>query len=129
MNLKNELVNVFLDELNHPFREEIDYLRNIILGAGVELHENIKWNGPNYTFNNEDRITMSIQSPNQIHIVFHCGAKVQVQPKNKLISFESGLLEWKTNDRAIVTFKNLQDIENKQETFKNIIVNWVNASK
>ena len=31
-NLNNQ-VSLFLDELNHPFRGEIDYLRNSILSA------------------------------------------------------------------------------------------------
>lgn len=64
--LNNE-VTAFLDALNHPFRNEIQQLRNIILAANDGLTENIKWNGPNYCFNQADRITMRIRkkaSPN-----------------------------------------------------------------
>jgi hypothetical protein len=111
-NLNSEVTN-FLDELNHPFRKEIEHLRLCILTANNELTENIKWNGPNYCFNNEDRITMRVQptTTKQIQVIFHCGAKVQEQPKDKLIQPNLDILTWKTNDRAVGTFKNIQDIE------------------
>ena len=41
-NLNSEVTN-FLDELNHPFRKEIEQLRNLILTANNNLTENIKW--------------------------------------------------------------------------------------
>ena len=47
INLNSEVTN-FLNELNHPFRNEIEQLRNCILSANSKLTENIKWNGPNY---------------------------------------------------------------------------------
>ncbi len=100
----------FLDGLNHPFRKEIEQLRLNILCANSGLTENIKWNGPSYHFNNNDRITMRIQPPKQVQLIFHRGAKVQEQPKDKLIKDDSGLLTWKENDRAVATFKNMADI-------------------
>jgi hypothetical protein len=78
----NKKVTKFLDELIHPLREEIEQLRQIILGSNSDLTENIKWNGPNYCFKGEDRITMKIQPPKQILLVFHRGAKKLVQPKD-----------------------------------------------
>ena len=94
----NNKVNTFLDELNHPLRVEIDFLRNIILDSNDKIDENIKWNGPNYTVQNQDRITMRIQPPKQIQLIFHRGAKKLEQPKEKLINDESNLLIWKEND-------------------------------
>lgn len=68
-------VTKFLDDLHHPLRPEIEQLRLIILGADRNIQENIKWNGPNYCFDNEDRITMRVQPPKQIQLIFHRGAK------------------------------------------------------
>jgi len=130
INLNSEVTN-FLDELNHPFRNEIEQLRNCILTANSELTENIKWNGPNYCFDNEDRITIRIQpiTTNQIQVIFHCGAKVKEQPKEKLISEDFKFLAWKGNDRAIATFKNMQDIENRKNDLTKIINEWIEATK
>ena len=128
ININND-VTAFLDNLGHPFRTEIEQLRVIILSANQELTENIKWNGPNYCFDNNDRITMRIQPPKQIQLIFHRGVKVQEQPKNRLINDQTGLLTWKENDRAIATFKNIDDIETHQKALTDIINNWINETK
>jgi hypothetical protein len=124
----NTDVTKFLDDLKHPFREEIELLRHYILSAHNELTENIKWNGPNYCFGNHDRITMRIQPPKQVQLIFHRGAKVQAQPKDKLIKNDSGLLTWKENDRAVATFKNMADIKDSKSALVKIVKDWIEAA-
>lgn len=128
-NNKNKSVSDFLDELNHPYRNEIEKLRNCILTANSDLTENIKWNGPNYCVDGKDRITMRINPPKPVQIIFHCGAKVQKQPKEKLIIENFDILTWRGNDRAIATFKNMQDIENSKVDLTKIINEWIQATK
>jgi hypothetical protein len=128
INLNKDL-NVFLDEQNHPLRNEIELLRQCILSANKNLLENIKWNGPNYCLDNEDRITIKIQPPKNIQIIFHRGAKVKEQPKEKLIKEDFGLLTWKGNDRAIATFKSMIEIEKCKERLSTIIIEWLNVAK
>ena len=126
----NREVTIFLDELNHPFRNEIEQLRNCILIANPQLMENIKWNGPNYCFNEEDRITMSVQPPaKKIQLIFHRGAKKQEQPENKIIANKNKMLLWKENDRAIITFKSLQEIKHYEVDLAVIINEWIHATK
>ena len=126
----NQEVSDFLEQQNHPFREEIELLRNIILSVDNKLTENIKWNGPNYSFENEDRITMRIQPPVvQVQLIFHRGAKKQEQPKDKLIASTSKLLNWKENDRAIITYKSMKDIEGSRSELSDIIKDWINSGK
>jgi hypothetical protein len=123
-------VTHFLKEHNHPFQEEIELLRTCILTVDLNLTENIKWNGPNYCFHNEDRITMRIHPPKkQVQLIFHRGAKKQTNPKEKLISHKSKLLVWKENDRAIITFNSMQEIENGRTELAEIITEWISASK
>ena len=129
INLNTE-VTALLEELNHPFRNEIELLRICILKANSGLEENIKWNGPNYFFDNEDRITMRVQPPTkQVQLIFHRGAKKQEQPIDKLIANKSKMLVWKENDRALVTFKSLQDIESKKTELITIVNEWIKAAK
>ena len=104
-------------------------MRSCILAANTNLTENIKWNGPNYCFENEDRITMKIHPPKQVQLIFHTGAKVKVQPKAKLINNDFGMLDWKGNDRAIATFKNMQDIEIGKAALIQIVSEWIIATK
>ena len=129
MNANIEVTH-FLKDLNHPFYEEIELLRIFILSLDQNLKENIKWNGPNYCYNGEDRITMRIQPPKKhVQLIFHRGAKKQANPKNKLISHKSELLLWKENDRAIITFKSMLDIENGKAELEEIIAEWISATK
>lgn len=121
-------VNSFLDALNHPLRKEIDHLRQIILSVNPELTETIKWNGPNYVYQNDDRITIKIQPPKLIHLIFHTGAKKQALPKTKLISVESTRLEWKDNARAVMAFKTLQDIKASETELRAIVEAWLAAA-
>lgn len=124
----NGEVTDFLDDLSHPLRAEIESLREIILNSNPHLDENIKWNAPNYVFDGEDRITMKIQPPKQIQVIFHRGVKVLEQPKDRLIKDESKLLTWKTNDRAVAAFKNLEEINSQKSAFTKIVKDWLNAT-
>jgi len=125
---KNSEVTAFLDELKHPFRKEIDVLRSILL-SHKNLTENVKWNGPNYCIQNEDRITMRIQPlTTKVQLIFHRGAKKQEQPKDKLIANTSKLLTWKENDRAVITFKNMQEIETAKAELIEIVNEWIKAA-
>lgn len=128
MKYKSTEVSTFLDELKHPFRIEIEELREIILNSDARISENIKWNGPNYIVSNEDRITMRVQPPKQIQLIFHRGAKVLEIPKEKIIEDDSGLLLWKTNDRAIATFRNLAEIEINRINLNEIVKKWIHAT-
>lgn len=125
---QNQDVTRFLDELHHPLRPEIEALRLIILEASALLEENIKWNGPNYSAGAEDRITMRIQPPKQIQLVFHRGAKVKEQPKDRLVQDASGLLLWRENDRAIASFKDLKAVEAGREALSAIVRDWLVAT-
>lgn len=130
MNSFNIEVTDFLNRLNHPFIKEIELLRHCILAVDKNLTENIKWNGPNYCYDSEDRITMRVQpATNQVQLIFHRGAKKKEQLKDKLIANKSKMLVWKENDRAIVTFKSMQDIENGKTELTTIVNEWIKATK
>lgn len=127
---KSSEVTEFLNELNHSFRKEIEELRDHILVSNKNLTENIKWNAPNYCFEDEDRITMRIQPmTTKVQLIFHRGAKKQEQPKDRLIANKSKMLVWKENDRAIITFKNSKEIEKGKADLEEIINEWIKASK
>ena len=73
---------------------------------------------------------MRVQPPTkQVQLIFHRGAKKQIQPKERLISNKSKMLVWKENDRAIVTFKSMQDIENGKVELTSIVTEWIIATK
>lgn len=118
-------VTAFINSLKHPLNKEITLLREIILYCDKNLSENIKWNGPNYVYNGEDRITMKINPPKNIQLIFHRGAKKLAQPKDKLIKDDSGLMVWKENDRAVVTFLTSAEINASKDALTKIVKAWI----
>lgn len=124
----NPSVTKFLDEKNHPNRELIETLRNLILSTNQSLDENIKWNGPNYSINGEDRITMRLFPPKSFQLIFHCGAKARNDLKERLIIVKSDLLLWKSNDRALIELKKLESEDFNQKELIGIIKKWLKAS-
>lgn len=125
----NPSVTTFLDALNHPLRQEIQLLRDHILRARPDLEEDIKWNGPNYTHAGNDRITMKIQPPGKVQLIFHLGAKVRHPASSRRIEDPSGLLAWRGNDRAIATFESMEEIDSARSALQKIVDDWIRASQ
>ena len=124
----NVATSNLLDSLNLSLRTEIEELRHIILEADDQLNENVKWNSPNYYIGNSDRITLKLQSQKYIQIVLHRGAKTQPQPGERLLANDFGLLDWKSNDRAIMIFRNSEEIQLQKEKLTAIIRSWIAAT-
>ncbi|MEZ4920599.1 MAG: DUF1801 domain-containing protein [Saprospiraceae bacterium] len=126
--LSSEVSN-FLDKKNHPLRTEIDLLRYLILIASPDLVETVKWNGPNYSVQGLDRITMKIFPPKKIQLVFHTGAAKTAQPEHRILSTKSNLLVWKENNRAIASFSNQNEIKSLHTDILQIVADWVAATR
>lgn len=121
----NPDVTMLVKTFDHPLSETITELRKFILEQHSDLKETIKWNGPNFVFRTDDRITLRVQSPKIIQIIFHCGVKKQTLQSN-YIDHESPLLEWKSNDRAIISLKSVADFSQNSNEIAVIIAQWLN---
>ena len=124
----NPEVTKFLDELNHPFRGTIEELRKIILGTRIDIEENIKWNGPNYKVNDNDRVSVKVHPASSLSLIFHIGAKIKAEPEERLLSKDYDLLTWKSNDRAILNFKDQKDFIKAKPHLNELVTNWFNAA-
>ena len=131
MNLKNynPQVTDFLRGKNHPENELIEKLREVILSTDDSLEEAIKWNGPNYSIKGEDRITMRLFPPKSFQLIFHCGSKPRTDLKDNLIEDDTGLLIWKSKDRAIIELYKLSNIDKTAIEIVSLIKKWIKASR
>ena len=118
-------VDDFLVSINHPLRRSIDRLRKLISQSNAEISENIKWNGPNFMHKGSDRITMKSYPASLIQLIVHRGASVLEQPVKRLNSDPSNLLEWKANDRAVITFKKPKEIKKQTDAVLSIAKAWI----
>lgn len=128
-NTKNRNVEVmdFLNQLEHPLKNEIELLRAIILDSNSGLSEIIKWNAPSFVYRDIDCITFKVYPPKAVQLIFHRGVKTKTPPKGRLIKDSSGLLVWKENDRAVATFATIDTIESNKENLRKIVQDWIGA--
>ncbi len=124
---KSSLRNVetFLTELDSDLKSELLAIRQIILAANPNITEEIKWNVPSFC-TSQHFATFHLRARDSIGIIFHLGAKVRDTAVTGIkISDPESLLEWLGNDRAMVKFYDLKDIETKKLAFVNIIQQWI----
>ena len=124
----NPEVTMLLNELNHPYRALIEELRKILIDSGNGLEENVKWNGPNYHIKGQDRVTVRVQPKKSFDIIFHTGTKTKTEPKERIIADDFGLLQWKTNDRVILSFKDEIDFSKAKPYLSGLVKQWLEAT-
>jgi hypothetical protein len=119
----------FLNNLEHPLKKEIEEVRKIILSTNKSITEHIKWNAPNFCFDNEDRVTFNLQGKGFFRLVFHCGAKVKDHAGNgTLFEDTTGLLDWVTTDRAMIKLTDMSDVESKKEKLAAVVAKWIEVT-
>lgn len=106
-------------------KPEVLAIRSIILGAAAGVGESIKWNAPSFS-TTEHFATFHLRAKDSVQVVLHLGAKARPDAAlREAIADPKALLEWRGNDRAIVTFSGAADVEAKRKPFAAIIRQWV----
>jgi len=121
----SESVETFLASLDHPFKQEILALRQIILDAAPSIAEGIKWNTLSFR-TSEYFATFHLRAKDGVQIILHLGAKVRENPTSAVaIADPESLLEWIAKDRASAKFRDLKDIDARRSSFAHIIRQWI----
>jgi hypothetical protein len=124
-----EQVKQFLDELKHSHKKEVETIRKIILAANKNLTEQIKWNAPSFCNNGDDRITMNLSGKGMIRLIFHRGAKVKdSKAKGRILEDKTGLLEWAADDRAVLTFKDMDEVKANEKNLVWLVQKWIEVA-
>ena len=101
-----EQVNDFMDQLDHPFKAEVEMIREIIKTVNKDVVEQIKWNAPSFSYNGETLVTFNLWEKKRIHLVFH----------NPMISkVKSKLLEGDYDHRRMAYFADPNEIQAKRK--------------
>ena len=117
-------VDRFMKELDHPLKEEIERLREAILGSNERITEHVKWKAPSFRYAGEDRVTFRLYPAERAQLVFHRGAKVRGDAAEFAFEDHTGLLRWVANDRAVVA---LRDAEARQGDLVEVVNRWVES--
>jgi uncharacterized protein YdhG (YjbR/CyaY superfamily) len=111
-----EEVNIFMEVLEHPLKDEVQDVRKIIKTSSDVLCERIKWAAPSYYFDKTDLVTFNLRSAKHVMLVFHNIAIVSVQ---------SELLQGEHKDRRMMYFNSMDEIEEKKTELVKIIKEYV----
>jgi uncharacterized protein YdhG (YjbR/CyaY superfamily) len=113
-------VNKFMDKLKHPFKKEVQVVRDIIKGVNKNITEQIKWQAPSFSYHDEYLVTFNLRDPSRIHLVFH----------NPMISrVKSKLLEGDYVDRRMTYFADLKDIKAKKPALEKALKDFIKLQK
>jgi hypothetical protein len=111
----------------HPSADAINRVRQLIRDAVPAASEGVKWNAP--SFSTEDHFaTFFLGGKRRVpgfQVILHLGAKPR--PDADLpsrISDPTSLLEWRSADRAIVSFHDESDVVAKETAFREIVRAW-----
>lgn len=124
---KYKSLEEFFEDQSGDKLKQIIFVRDLLLDAVPTLQETLKWNAPNYRYDNEDRITFNTMNKQQIvKIVIHMGvSKKEDKSGNPILDDTSGLVVWNSDIRGTISFESVDDIQTKSRQFKKIITDWV----
>jgi len=124
---KYKTLDEFLNDLSNDKRQQVDTLRNLILETEPRLEEHIKWNAPSYVLDGEDWITFNLMNKQDVvKLIFHMGATRKEDKKGaSIMRDESGLIEWSSDIRGMITFTSLEEVNSRLPLLQKIIKDWL----
>ncbi|MFT3745730.1 MAG: DUF1801 domain-containing protein [Pyrinomonadaceae bacterium] len=124
-----EQVRKFFADLEHPLKDLMLRLREIILAAEDSITEQIKWKGPSFCNDGDDRVTFNIRK-DKVLLIFHRGAKVKESTGcSRLIDDPTGLLNWITEDRAMMEFTDIEQVTRNEDKLTQVVRLWIAAAR
>ena len=115
-----EQVNEFMEKLDHPFKTEVEMIREIIKNVNKDITEQIKWNAPSFSYKGESLVTFNLWEKKRIHLVFH----------NPMISqVRSSLLEGDYDHRRMAYFSDGNDVQTKKAALEKALKDLIRLQK
>jgi uncharacterized protein YdhG (YjbR/CyaY superfamily) len=109
---RTQQVDEFMERLDHPFKAEVQMVREIIKNVNPQIMEQIKWNAPSFSYQGESLVTFNLWEKKRIHLVFH----------NPMISkVKSKLLEGDYDHRRMAYFTDQSDVQEKKQTLEKAV--------
>ena len=118
-------VDAYLRELQHPLKAGVERLRAAILASNGQITEHVKWNAPSFWHGGVDRATFRLQPGDRLQLVLHRGAKPRDDTDGFRFDDPTGTVEWVTADRGVVTFRDLTDVEARSDAVVDLVNRWV----
>jgi hypothetical protein len=111
------VVDAYLRDLDHPFKQEIEAVRAVICGASPKISERIKWNAPSFYYK-EDLGAFNPRATEFAHLIL-------LFPGGAGMADASGLLEGNHTNRREAKFHSLDDVKAKRPALEKLVRQWV----
>jgi hypothetical protein len=121
-------VEAWLAARTPEIRGAVERLRAIVLNAADGVTEHIKWNGPSFCIDGDDRITVGLAPRGGVRAILHRGVKVK-DATGFVFPDDSGLIQWAAPDRGVVAFADDAAIAAGAEVFADICRRWFQATR
>ncbi|WP_204000927.1 DUF1801 domain-containing protein [Micromonospora lutea] len=110
---RTDEVDAFMEKLDHPFKAEVELLREGIKSVNTKIVEQVKWKAPSFAYQGEYLVTFNLWSKDRVHLVFH---------NPQVVNIESELLEGDYADgRRMAYFYDMKDAKAKKAELKRIV--------
>lgn len=117
-------VQAFISALDHPYKDAIVALRQLLLTADPSISEEVKWNAPSFR-TSENFATMHLRGQDSFQLILHLGAKSGRMVPKDAIADPDKLLKWLGPDRASVAFSGAPHLARKSEALVAIVRQWI----
>ena len=121
-------VEAWLAAQSPDIRAAVERMRAIALAAADGVTEHIKWNGPSFCINGDDRITVGLNPKGGVRAILHRGVTVK-----DIAGFsfpdDSGLIQWAAPDRGVINFADDAAVAANAEAFAGLCRRWIEATR
>jgi hypothetical protein len=117
-----------VDALPEPSRAAMQALRGLVAASHPDVTEHVKWNGPSFVIDGDDRISLGVAKGGAVRAVLHRGAKVKAT-EGFAFADDSGLIQWAAVDRGVVTFSDATDVSAKGAAFQALCARWFETTR
>ncbi len=104
-------VNEFMDKLDHPFKAEVQAVREIILNVNKHITEDIKWAAPSFSYKGY-MVTFNLWAKEHVHLVFH---------NPEVVKIKSKILEGNYPTRRMVYFSDMKEVKAKKAALVKVV--------
>jgi hypothetical protein len=129
LNAKSPQVDIFLTNLEHRRKPEIEQLRDAILAAPIEITEKVKWNAPSFCCDDDDRVTFRLHPGDRVELIFHRGAKKRADTSTFTFQDPTGRLKWLSPDRGVVVLADHNDTNHMTTDVVALVEAWMTATR
>ena len=123
---KYKTVEEYLADLPGDSRALVLKVRDLILETNPSLEEHIKWNAPSYKLDKLDRLTFNTMTRDAtVKLVFHMDTGRKEDKKGLPVLKNASLMEWASDIRGYVTFRDLNYIAENEVIIRRMISDWL----